>query len=261
VAGTKSCHGSSAYKRASTECPDNFTSAWENANGSPDAIAIWSATRSTASHELGDRMFDLKSRVQLEEVELAVASEQELGGSGAGIAGGPGERRGRFAEASAEGRIDHWRRCFLDDLLVTTLKRAFALAEVHDVPVRVPEQLHLDVARPGLVALENKPIVAERPGGFAASAGDGVAEVLGSLEHVHPFAAAARARLDEDRKADAARLAQQFCVRLVVAVVTGQYRHSSRDRGPAAPRPSGPMIRSARQMSCRSSVPLSACAA
>ena len=38
-------------------------------------------------HELGDRMLDLEPRVHLEEVELAVAVEQELARAGVHVAG------------------------------------------------------------------------------------------------------------------------------------------------------------------------------
>ncbi len=44
--------------------------------------------------------------------------------------------------------VDGRRRRFLDQLLMAPLNAAFALAEVHDVPVLVAEHLKLDMARP-----------------------------------------------------------------------------------------------------------------
>ena len=50
--------------------------------------------------------------------------------------------------------VDRRRGGLLDDLLVAALDRAVALAEVDDVAVAVGEDLDLDVARVGQVALE-----------------------------------------------------------------------------------------------------------
>ena len=51
-------------------------------------------------------------------------------------------------------RVDGRRRRLLDELLVTPLDRAVALAEVDDVAVVVGEDLHLDVPRIVEVALD-----------------------------------------------------------------------------------------------------------
>ena len=56
----------------------------------------------------------------------------------------------RARSSASDGR----RGRLLDELLVTALDRAVALAEMDDVAVRVGEHLHLDVARIVEVALD-----------------------------------------------------------------------------------------------------------
>ena len=68
----------------------------------------------------------------------------------------------------------------LDDLLMAALDRALALAEVDDRAVRVAEHLHLDVAGPIEVALEEQAPVAERRRGFAAGRGERRVELAGA---------------------------------------------------------------------------------
>src|SRR3989304_3437127 len=58
------------------------------------------------------------------------------------------------------------RRRFLDHLLMAALQRAVALAEVDPAAVAVEEELHLDVARPIEVALEDDSLIVEGPPGF-----------------------------------------------------------------------------------------------
>ena len=88
----------------------------------------------------------------------------------------------------------------LDDLLVTALQRALALAEVDAGAVPVGEHLHLDVTGAVEVALDEDAVVAERRGGLALRrlqrAGD-----LGLAAHdAHPAPAAARDGLDDGRE-------------------------------------------------------------
>ena len=68
----------------------------------------------------------------------------------------------------------------------------------------VAEDLDLDVARPGDVALEEHPVVAEAARRFAAGGGDRLGQVARRLDDAHPLAAAAGGRLDEQRVADLA---------------------------------------------------------
>src|SRR5262249_51792604 len=100
-----------------------------------------------AGHQLGDRMLHLEPGVHLEEVELAVRREHELDGAGTDVADGPNHDDRRNAHARAQPSVDARRWRLLEHLLVSPLDRALALEEMHDGPVRVAEDLDLDVSR------------------------------------------------------------------------------------------------------------------
>ena len=86
---------------------------------------------------------------------------------------------------------------FLDELLVAALERAFALAELNGVAVRVAEDLDFDVSRARekserkverkgeRVLLEEEMAVAEVLLGFVATAGDCFCEMVGIRDDSH----------------------------------------------------------------------------
>ena len=74
-----------------------------------------------------------------------------------------------LVELPALGARQAGRRRLLDELLVTALDRAVALAERDDGPVAVAEQLDLDVAGGQDLALEVDRAVAEGRGGLGRS--------------------------------------------------------------------------------------------
>ena len=98
-------------------------------------------------HELGHRVLDLDPRVHLHEEVVALAREQPLDRAGRAIAGRASCVDGDPADPLAQRVVDRGRGRLLDELLVTALDRAVALAEVDHVAVTVREDLHLDVAR------------------------------------------------------------------------------------------------------------------
>jgi hypothetical protein len=72
-------------------------------------------------HELRDRVLDLESRVQLDEVERAVRPEQELEGAGVAVANrAAGALSGRLHRFACR-HIERRRGRFLDQLLVPPL--------------------------------------------------------------------------------------------------------------------------------------------
>ena len=111
--------------------------------------------------EFGHRVLDLQPGVHFHEVELAGGIEQELDRARARVADLARHRGRRQPHALAQHRIDGRRGRLLDDLLVTPLHRAVALAEVHDVARGVGEHLDLDVPRLDDGALEDQSSVAE----------------------------------------------------------------------------------------------------
>ena len=156
-----------------------------------------------SGHLLGDGVFDLESGVHLQEEELSRGLvHQELDGSRRPVADAAGQLQGRLTHDVALFGAEGGCRRLLDDLLVATLDRAFPLAQVDQAPVGVAQDLDLDVAGAGHVALQEYSVVAERTGGLPLGGGHRLCQVLGALHQVHALAAAACRRLDQDRIAD-----------------------------------------------------------
>src|SRR6266851_9134151 len=84
---------------------------------------------------------------------------------------------------------------------MAALHRAVALEEMDAIAVAVGEDLHLDMARPRQVFLDQHGVVAERGLGLALGGGESGGEIRRALDDAHALAAAARRRLDEDGKA------------------------------------------------------------
>ena len=176
-------------------------------------------------HQLGDGVLDLEARVHLEE-EVALADQQALDGAGPAVADGArgldGDRADPLAQRGRDGRPGR----LLDELLVAPLDRAVALAEMHDVAVRVREDLHLDVARILEVLLDVDVGVGE----------EALALVRGLLERgcrlrlgardVEALAPAAARGLEGHREADRPRRRERVLGR-------GERRHRARHDGDA----------------------------
>jgi hypothetical protein len=195
-----------------------------------------------AHDALGDGVLHLQPRVHLEEVEarvVAVAVEQELDRPGVAVPGGPRRGHGRLAHLRAHRRGQRRAGAFLDGLLVTPLRRALALEQVHDVAVVVGEHLDLDVARPLDEPLHVQRAVAERRRGLAPCRLQGVAQARRVADHLHADPATTGGRLDEHGEADRPGRRGERVVRLIVRRLTGDDRHAGRlhDRARADLRP------------------------
>src|SRR5207245_11115946 len=92
--------------------------------------------------------------------------------------------------------IDERARRLLDDLLVTALDRAFALAEMDDVAVRIAEQLDLDMARLFDIFFEKDPIVAKARLGLVLRAAEPLAQFGIVMRDAHALASATGLGLD-----------------------------------------------------------------
>ena len=99
-----------------------------------------------SSDALGHWMFDLQTRVHLQEVEAAVGVEQVLDSACPDVADRLGKRERRFAHLLPKCRAHRRRRGLFDDLLVPTLDGALALEQMHHVAVSVAEDLDFDVS-------------------------------------------------------------------------------------------------------------------
>ena len=173
---------------------------WVNESGSPDGDANLLGDEIEAGDLLGHAVLHLQTGVHLEEEELAVL-EQHLDGARVHVTAAERDLHGRFAHRAASVVGDRGRGRFLDQLLVPALRGAVAVAQVHAVAVRVGEDLELDVARAGEVALHvalGAPEVRLR---FAGGRRERRLRVFGLRDHLHAAAAAAVRRLDRDRVA------------------------------------------------------------
>ena len=111
-----------------------------------------------AGDGLGDRMLDLKARVELDEPEPPVR-DQELDRAGALVAERSTEGDRRLGECFPD--LDVGRGSLLEHLLVAPLDRAVPVAEAAHLAVPVAEQLNLDVPGPLDELLAEDAVVAE----------------------------------------------------------------------------------------------------
>ena len=108
-------------------------------------------------------MLDLEPGVHLEEGERAALVEEELARARALVADRACEPQRRLAHPLPQvAGVTAGERRLLEDLLVTTLERAVAFAEVDAAPVAIEQDLDLDVPRAFDQALEDEAVVAER---------------------------------------------------------------------------------------------------
>ena len=171
-------------------------------------------------------MLDLQSGVHLEKVELAIGRQQKLDGSRVHVADRVRGGDRRRSHPCTQGRMNDRRRRLLDDLLVTALDRALALAEMHDVAVLVGEHLHLDVPRVLDVALEIYPSVAERRLRLARRRVDRALELIEVANDAHALAAATRYRLQEQRQSELGRESAQRIFVCGCVLHGRQHRHA-----------------------------------
>ncbi len=130
-------------------------------------MRICSRTRSSPVTNLRHRMLDLKPRVHLDEIELAVLV-QELDGADAEIAELGERARDHRADFAARRKVEGRRGRFLPYLLMAALQRAVALAQMKHLAVRIGDHLDLDMTRLLEIFLDIDRVVAERGLRFGA---------------------------------------------------------------------------------------------
>ena len=178
-------------------------------------------------HRLGDRVLHLQPRIHLHEVELAPV-EQELDGAGAHVADLARHHQGRGAHSCAQLLGQRRSRRLLDELLMTSLDRAVALAQVHEIAVPIGKHLHLDVARGRQIALQEQRAVAEGARGEAPRGGERRRQFRELAHDLHALAAAPGRGFDDERQPGALRLAREVLQVLLGAGVPRQHRHAGR---------------------------------
>ena len=150
-------------------------------------------------------MLDLEAGVQLDEVERAVVSEQELERARVLVADRAAGSLDGGLHLLARRRVERGRGRLLDQLLVAALDRALALAEGEHAAVLVAEHLDLDVARGHERLLEVERPVREGRFRLDARGRVGGLELVRPVHEPHPLAAAARDGLQQHGEAELAR--------------------------------------------------------
>src|SRR4029079_5394245 len=140
--------------------------------------------------KLGDGMLDLKPGIHLEEIEIALLVDDELDGPRRIVADRFGKRYRLSTHRRARLGVDERARRLLYDLLVPSLYRAFALAEVDDVAVLVAEHLDLDMARLLDIFLDENAVVAEARTCFGLGRGEALLHFFAAVGDAHAFATA-----------------------------------------------------------------------
>ena len=160
-----------------------------------------------AGHGLGDRVLHLDARIHFDEIELAgLGVLQEFDRAGVAVIDRAADLQRVAAELIALRVGQERRRRALHHLLVAPLHGAVALEQMHEVAVRVAEDLHFDVPRLAHQLLEIHLVVAEAGLGLAARHRQQLGELRIAFDDAHAAAAAAPARLQHHRVADFGRL-------------------------------------------------------
>src|SRR5947208_6156229 len=142
-------------------------------------------------------MLDLQTRVQFDEVEALVGTEQELEGSGVPVADRlRGALGGRFHRSARLGR-DARRRRLLDQLLMAALDGALALAESQHAALRVGKHLDLHMPRRANELLDVEAGVSEGRLGLGGGGPERALELVLGVDDPHPLATTAYRSLEK----------------------------------------------------------------
>ena len=178
----------------------------------------------------GDAVLDLQAGVHLHKVEVVVHVEQKLDRAGVDIMHSLCRLDRRDHHFFAGLFVKRGAGAFLDHLLILALNAAFALAEADDVVVFIAEKLHFDVLYGADELFKIARAVAEGGLCLGASREERLFKAVDGVYAADTFAAAARARLDKKRKADALRL--NLCLFNVLDhVAAGGDRNARRAHG------------------------------
>ena len=152
-----------------------------------------------ARHHFGNRVFDLDAGVHFHEIELLLRSEKEFDGSGADVFDRLRRLDRRLAQLLAERGGDGRGRGLLDQLLVTALHAAVALAELEDIAEGIRENLNFDVFRVLDEFFDVDVAVAESLFRFGFRGVESLNEAGVIVGDTHAASAAARRSLDDNR--------------------------------------------------------------
>ena len=158
-------------------------------------------------------MLDLNTRIHLDEIKVPLRIHQEFDRSRILILGRFGRSDRRFSHLFPQIRGQKRRRGLLNQLLMPTLNRAIALAQMHRLPVRIRQNLKLDVPRFLDVFLDVNLAVAERFFRFVPCDMVFLRKRNVIMRDPHSATAAARHSLDDHRITHLARNLHRFTFR------------------------------------------------
>src|SRR6476620_3127067 len=93
-------------------------------------------------------MFDLDAGIHLHEIEISLSIDEILHGTGIFVSNSLREPHRTIAHHFPQLPVHERRWALFDDFLVSSLDRAIALAQVHQAPMAVTDDLKFDVMRP-----------------------------------------------------------------------------------------------------------------
>ena len=139
---------------------------------------------------LGDRMFDLQTRVHFQKIKIEVGVDQEFDSAGVDVAAGAREAHRGVAHFLAQVGRDDWRGRLFDHFLMAPLDGAFPLTERDDAAVSVGENLDFHVMGPVEIFFEVKAVIAKCVHGFGGSISKRGFELGVAVDNAHALAAA-----------------------------------------------------------------------
>ena len=179
-----------------------------------------------AQHHFGDRMLYLQACVDLHEIEPAIGTDNKLDCAGVDVVDGLAGHHGRFAHGLAQGRGQERRGRLFEHFLIATLRTAFAFKQMHDIAMRVAENLNLDMARRFNKSFQQDAVAAKRIERFATATLQRGGKLSGRADNTHTFATTAVGRLNHQRITDGIGLRLQELRILIGTGVTGHDRHA-----------------------------------
>ena len=129
-------------------------------------------------------MLDLQACIHFNKIELVVLVKK-LDCANTAIAHTNHRIGNDFTDFGTRRFIQDSRRCFFQNLLVATLQRAIALAQMHGMAVCVTGHLNFNMARLFEVFLNIYRIIAKRGLGFGARCGEGFGQIIFSAGDFH----------------------------------------------------------------------------
>src|SRR3990172_11318138 len=151
---------------------------------------------------LRNGMFNLKSRIHFEKMEILLLINEELHGPGIRVAGLFPQPHGCDAHCTSCSIIDDRRRRFLDNLLVSPLDGSIPLTHILHIPVMVGEYLNLNMMGIFDIFLYVDPLVGKSLFCFRLGHLIGLSKLRFTADNPHSLSPSSSGSLQKDRKSN-----------------------------------------------------------